>query len=185
MNMKLKFGTAALVLCLASHSALARSSVLRGDGADLVREINDTQIEIDLATAPIKSRADLLRHLRVTQDSPLSKLPPSIRDNFIRSLVFTRYGLASYSYLGLNTVSTTDLYAVFSLFGHQRYLTSVPGLKAVNETERSILFVSAMGGGGGENTTEEPPIQNSYCTVDGPDSWCTYEYGSACNAKCK
>jgi len=184
--MKVMFGTAALLLCIISHSAHGKEAgISERDGSDLIREMNTTQIEIDFATAPIKSKSDLQRYLRTTPESPLSKLPPKIRDNFVRSLVFTRHGLASYSYLGLDAVSTTELYAIFSLFGQQRYLSSIPGLKANNETEKSILFMSAMGGGGGENTTDEPPIQNSYCTVDGPDSWCTYEYGSACNAKCK
>ncbi|HEX7803012.1 MAG TPA: hypothetical protein VF471_09675 [Pseudoxanthomonas sp.] len=183
--MKIIFSAFALALCVASHAVHAQdASIQKGSGIDLVREMNATQIEIDQATAPIKSKSDLERYLRTTPDSPLNKLPPKLRDKFLKSLVFTRHGLASYSYLGLDSASTTDLYAIFSLFGQQRYLTSIPGLKAKNPTEKSILFMSAMGGGG-ENTTEEPPVQNAYCTVDGQDSWCTYEYGSTCNAKCK
>lgn len=148
--------------------------------SEVVEEISLQQAEIDAAVAPIKSRNDLARYLRVNPESPINKLPSDVRNRFLSKLVFTKRGLGSYSYLGLSGhLSVTEMYGVMSLFGQQRSVHRIPKLAPKNGVEESMLFAQM-----GSN-----PKPNMACIVDGqsPDgdtSWCTPEYGSMCNGAC-
>ena len=162
--------------------------------AEALKEIGTTQYEIDAATAPIKTMAELKNHLKTDPRSPLRRLHPDARAAFLRSMVFTNYGLASYSFVPLQKLSVSDAYAVLGLFGEQRAVGMIPGMTARNNVEKSMLLLSQTGrysplGEGEPPLTPTEPIPHQSCIVDGgmspPQSWCEPHPGSMCNPKCK
>lgn len=162
--------------------------------AEALMEVGTTQYEIDSATAPIKSMAELKEHLRTSSRSPLHHLGPSARAAFLKSMVFTRYGLASYSFEPLQHLSVSDAYAVLSLFGEQRAVGSIPRMRASNSTEEAILLLSQSGkysplGEGDPPNLPSEPLPNQACFVDStnnpPQIWCDFHPGAMCNPKCK
>lgn len=64
----------------------------------------------------IKSATDLEIHLQTATNSPLDRLSSAAKQRFISSLVFTKYGLASYDHSDLNALSSTDAAQILALF---------------------------------------------------------------------
>lgn len=157
-----------LALCLVPLSAIATDV-----GAEAARW---QQQEIDLAIAPIKSLADLEHHLTTAIDSPLAKLTPDARKEFIESLVFTSKGLGSYSWRPLAaTLSVTDTWRVLSLFGLQSTTSDVPGPAATSDVEHHMLEAAPM---------IQHDWGNKICVVQSPNVWCETQYGANCSRAC-
>ncbi len=109
-------------------------------------------------------------------------------------MIFTNYGLASYSFIPLQSLSVSDAYAVLSLFGEQRAVGRIPQMKARNKTEESILLVSRSGlytpqGEGDPPPMPTEPLPHQACYVDStnnpPQLWCEPYPGAMCNPKCR
>lgn len=162
----------AIVLALFAGTLLVAASSVASD-LD-VAAVQWQQQEIDLSMAPIKSHAELVRHLRTVNDSPMTRLTPRARQQFIASLVFTRKGLASYSWEPLTSLSVTDKWRLLSLFGLQSHARDVPGAAPANEIEQHMHDVAPMV----ENW------HNKVCVIQAPDSWCDYRYGTGCSKAC-
>lgn len=178
-----------IIICVALASISSHATAAdKGDkhDIDLIQEVSSIQIEVDRAMATIQSKAALEAHLRNSKNSPLNALKKPLRDSFIRSLVFTRYGLASYSWKELSNISVQDAYKVLSLFGEQGAITSIPGISARNRNEENILLISPARSSP-KRYMRAHTIENEACIVNSdssPSSRCVYEYGSNCNPKC-
>lgn len=162
--------------------------------AEVIQEIGTTQYEIDSASAPIKTMAELKDHLATNAHSPLQRLRPDARAAFLKSMVFTNYGLASYSFAPLQKLSVSDAYAVLSLFGEQRAIGRIPEMRARSSIEESMLLMSQAArysplGEGDPPLTPTEPLPHQACYVDSTNSppkiWCEPYPGSMCNPKCK
>jgi hypothetical protein len=135
------------------------------------------QQEIDLEIAPVKSHADLQRHLKVATDSPLRKLPPRQRKAFIDSLVFTPKGLGSYSWLPLQgTLGMSDAYRVLALFGMQSDAASIPGMAPKTEAEHHMVEIAPM---------IRHDWNHKTCVIFSEHRRvCEEQYGAACSRAC-
>lgn len=67
---------------------------------DSIEQAQARQAQLNLAAAPIKSRADLFAYIHgvAAPLSPLSKLSPGARDRFLASLTFNENGVTGFSY---------------------------------------------------------------------------------------
>jgi hypothetical protein len=163
--------------------------------AEALKEVGTTQYEIDSASAPIKSMADLKEHLRTNSRSPLLRLRPEARAAFLKSMMFTNYGLASYSFVPLESLSVSEAYAVLSLFGEQRAVGMIPGMRASNSVEESMLLMSQVGrysplGEDDPPLTPTYPVPHTGCIVDStnnpPTIGCEPHPNTTCApARCK
>ncbi|HZP64927.1 MAG TPA: hypothetical protein VFB32_01345 [Rudaea sp.] len=121
-------GATLLCLCVQNvHSTDAdKTDFNEAISLDLVARYNEEQIQeqrqIDLAVAPITSKAELAEHLHSTPRgaSPLDVLSPGAKRRFLASLRFGEHGLASYAYDDLEAECTSaQIYRILSLFGVQ------------------------------------------------------------------
>ncbi|WP_244220723.1 hypothetical protein [Xanthomonas vasicola] len=158
---------------LVGSNAGAGAAPPSSDG-ELLKSSSILQEEVDLATARIRSSKQFEAYLAATPSSVAFKLPPSVLNNFRRSMVFTERGLASFSYDRLTDyLNTKELYELLSMFGVQRTISSIPGIFAKNEIERKIIEVNDVN-----------PRQDSYCLINQGSSSCRYEYKSMCSQAC-
>lgn len=157
---------------------------------DALQQVFLDQAEVDRVTAIIRSRADLKRYLANTPDAPLNKLPARIRHSFIERLTFTPRGLGSYSYSGLTDyLSTTDIYQTLSLFGVQKSVGAIPGLKRQNETDGLIATLSFDNCEyeGSPTCPDRPKTKTDHVCADdwlGDGYKCHYSFGDVCTASC-
>jgi hypothetical protein len=143
-----------------------------------VSAVADRQADIDLAVAPIRSRADLRAFLAQHRDSSLHRLKPDVRERFIDGLVFTEKGLASYSFLPIERLSVTEAYRLLSLFGVHGSIGGIRGLRPTNATERTMLEA-------GMSLAAKPGWMDGICVINGPGPGrCEYLYGSNCSRAC-
>ena len=132
-----------------------------------------------LLIAPIRSSAELDLYLAQHRNSPLHQLRPDLRQRFIESFVFTKKGLASYSYLPLERLSVTEAYRLLSLFGVQSSIGGIRGLRATNASERTILEASST------SIAANPDWKDGICVIHGPaPGICHDRHGSNCSRAC-
>lgn len=165
----------AIALALLLVAVVATTSTTASD-LD-VAALQWQQQEIDLAVAPVKSRADLELHLRTAPDSPFAKLPPAARKAFIDSLVFTKEGLGSYSWLPIaGALDLQDTYRLLALFGLQSDASHVSGVQPATEVERHMVDVSPL---------IQSDWSNKVCVIQAPyPPRCEPQYGSGCSRAC-
>ena len=138
------------------------------------------QSEIDAAVAPVRSHADLQRHLATTPDSPLHRLTQAQRQKFFDGLVFADDGLVSYSWVPLeNALSVTDTYRVLALLGAQSSISTVEGMNPANAAEVAMLEESGV-----STLASMPPWAHGVCVVNGTSRRCVRQYGSNCSRAC-
>jgi len=143
-------------------------------------EVAARQGQIELAVAPIRSRADLSSHLRTHRDSPLLRLPSAQRQRFIDGLVFTEQGLASYSYLPLEgALSVTDTYRILALFGAQGSIASFQNRRPDSDAERAMLEAAGLSA-----MAAVPSWRHGICVINGANRRCVRQYGSNCSRAC-
>jgi hypothetical protein len=68
------------------------------------------------STSYIKSTQDLQAYLQKAHTSPLDRLSPDAKRRFLNSLVFTRFGLASYQYTDLKALPEMEAAQILGLF---------------------------------------------------------------------
>lgn len=142
--------------------------------------------QIEAATAAIMTREQLDVHLATDQSSPIYKMSPSSRTGFVASLVFTKRGLGSYSFVDLAGLTVADAYRVLSLFGSQSAIGSIPDLRDESELDHSILEQSRKDAK--DKVGVAPTAIDRFHTVchvhpDSP-SECVGYSGSHCNESC-
>lgn len=136
--MKLTLLTAALTVAtlfpINAHSGSANAH-----DAQFNRELDERELAYRLA--PIKSKADIQSYLARTAGgkTPLSALSHGAKRRFLQSLVFTDRGLASFDYRDLRVeLTATQIHEILSLFGVQRSINAIPGLRVVSPGDVAI-----------------------------------------------
>jgi hypothetical protein len=119
--------------------AVTTSSVGERAGED-VRHIGE-QRTIDIGTALIRSQEDLDAYLQRNPmaESPLRALSPVDRQLFLSGLVFSENGLANFPYRDLEGLSATQAHEILALFGWQRMVTSIEGLRVESALDKLIM----------------------------------------------
>lgn len=99
---------------------------------------------IVLKYAPINSSKQLDNHLlALTSDSPLAAFSQSARARFVAGLRFGEQGLAGYDYEPITSeLTASQAYRVLSLFGAQRTLPLLPGLRADSSSDQEVMDFS-------------------------------------------
>lgn len=112
-----------MVLLSAFSLPLSMPAVAGDDAASVTGAEN-----VSLMHAPVNSRGRLDLHMiELSPESPLMLLSPLARKQFVDSLVFGDRGLASFSY------------RLLSLFGAQRAIVHIPGLRKESEAEHVVV----------------------------------------------
>jgi len=145
MNKKiLAFATTATLLAGFATTAFSANPRISSD--ERIDRAIQSQ-EISTALAPIKSRADLVRYQannRSNPDNPLNALSPRSKQRFLNSLRFGSQGLASFSYVELESELTVkQAHRVLSLFGAQAFTTQMRGLRRADATDALIMKAAA------------------------------------------
>ncbi|WP_159097558.1 hypothetical protein [Stenotrophomonas sp. SAU14A_NAIMI4_5] len=133
-----------------------------------------------LAYAPINSFEQLDDHMNALKlDSPMVALSQSARERFIAGLQFGSQGLASYDYEPITSeLTAAQAYRLLSLFGAQRTLSLLPGLKIESASDREVMNSSdaefSRKGGPVHDIIDYPGfacVRRATCTVS-PHSIC-------------
>ncbi|WP_266159975.1 hypothetical protein [Dyella silvatica] len=109
--------------------------------ATAIAKQRQIQNRLDFLLAPIKSQDDLVRYLATTPkaQSPLEWLSPGAKQRLLASLFFNENGLVSYDYADLvNELSASQAYQVLGLFGAQRTMGALKGIRVSNEADRLV-----------------------------------------------
>ena len=124
---------------------------------DVLNQVQEHQNRIDYLMAPIKSTQELNAYLSNVHkgESPLDRLSAPARERFLASLKFGDNGLASYSYVELESeLSATEIYRILSLFGAQHTTSMLKNARQNTPADRTIMSA---------------PINSPY---DYRDFWC-------------
>jgi hypothetical protein len=175
MNNKiLTFATTATLLAgFASSAFSANPRIISDERIDRAIEAQ----ELAVALAPIKSRSDLARYLannRSNPDNPLNAFSPRSKQRFLSSLRFGSQGLASFSYIEIESQLTVkQAHRLLSLFGAQAFTPQMTGLRREDANDRLIMrsAVEAIDDGGVVLLT------NHWCSSR---ATCSTQSGSTC-----
>lgn len=146
MNKKiLAFATTATLLAGFASTAFSANPRIHSD--ERIDRAIEAQ-ELATALAPIKSRLDLIRYTannRSNPDNPLNALSPRNKQRFLNSLRFGDNGLASFSYVELQSsnLSVKQAHRILSLFGAQAFTGQISGLRREDATDALIMKRSA------------------------------------------
>ncbi|WP_182267057.1 hypothetical protein [Stenotrophomonas maltophilia] len=96
---------------------------------------------VSLMHAPVNSLGRLDLHLiELSPESPLMLLSPLARKQFVDSLVFGDRGLASFNYDPIVAeLSASEAYRLLALFGAQRAITYIPGLRRASKADDVVV----------------------------------------------
>lgn len=138
---------AGLVFSLAAGAATpgaraSNSAVVSATQVEQAQQNAERQNRLNFLLAPIKSQKDLTRYLssHAHTKTPLDDLSPTARARFLKMLVFSDRGLASFDYKDLeNELTPTQIYQVLSLFGAQGATAEMSRAKVRSETDRLLL----------------------------------------------
>jgi hypothetical protein len=144
-------------ICQSFTSKMLLSCLLLGITAPLLADNKSTlladreAVERELAyqLAPVKSMDELKEYLKTAapQQSPLNNLSQGPKERFLKSLVFTERGLASFDYRDLNNeLGASEIYQLLSIFGVQRTTFSIPDLRADTTADEYVIMLSCPGG---------------------------------------
>ncbi|WP_130617441.1 hypothetical protein [Dyella amyloliquefaciens] len=152
MNLKLKIVAACALASLAFTVPAAEtpqhtSTVsAKAQNVDLVATVA-RQHQLDFIAAPIKSSSDLQSYLTLMPKalSPIEKLSPGAKRRFLASLVFNENGLVGYDYSDITAeLPASDVYRLMSLFGAQRTVHLIDGLRVEGESDKVVEETSDM-----------------------------------------
>lgn len=133
-----------------------------------------------LAHAPINSQAQLESYtVDLKADSPMAAFSLNARKRFIAGLQFGRQGLASYDYEPITSeLTAAQAYRLLSLFGAQRTISLLPGLKIESVSDQGVMAFSdsefSKKGGPVSDIIDYPGyacVRRATCT-DSPHSIC-------------
>jgi hypothetical protein len=98
--------------------------------------------DIALELASVKSHVSLLAYQQITPDvvSPLSKLSPAGKAEFLASLTFNENGVTGFNYRVLeNELTPTQIYSVLALFGAQHLTARLRGARIDSVADHQLL----------------------------------------------
>ncbi|QZN79264.1 hypothetical protein K5K93_11565 [Stenotrophomonas sp. DR822] len=126
-----------LLALVLAYSASASAAAQTGDG---VRESLREQMLVAQKNAQISSAARLDSYLAaIPVDSPLTLLSADGLEQFLTSLSFNENGLVGYSTDAIaSELSYSQARRLLSLFGAERTLRLMPGLRVDTEVDRDI-----------------------------------------------
>jgi hypothetical protein len=87
----------------------------------------------------IRSAAELDEYLRTASSSPLDRLAPVARQQFVTSLVFTENGLGGFSYTELEGLSATEAHEILSLFGAERTTPLLSKVRISTASDKVVM----------------------------------------------
>ncbi|WP_080932981.1 hypothetical protein [Xanthomonas albilineans] len=169
---------------LGNSSPLQAAEKGSGASEDVVAQMGNRiaeQQKIIRKNAPIHSETGLAGYLAKANnaDSPFNALSPAARKRFIDSLKFNENGVTSFYYADIEAeLSSSQAYALLSLFGLQDTLRFMSKLRVDSDNDRDIMHAFSNRGPG------LPPGQ------DHEDYWCssrancTRTAGSICTGNC-
>ncbi|WP_139120007.1 hypothetical protein [Xanthomonas graminis] len=166
---------------MASFGVYAEDAAASLSQTTYVDEVLLLQQEVELATAPVKSKEKFSLYFSATPSSVFFKLPVSVQDSFRKSLVFTEKGLASYSYASLSDyLSVQQIYELLSIFGAQKTISSIPGIVAKTSIEKKIIDSNAP------TATPMGLGEGKVCVINGSTKQiqCMPRYKSVCSRAC-
>jgi hypothetical protein len=181
MNLKLKIAAACALAPLAFTIPAAETPQListvsaKAQNVDLATTVA-RQHQLDFIAAPIKSSSDLQAHLAMMPKalSPIEKLSPGAKRRFLAGLVFNENGLVSYDYSDLAAeLPASDVYRVMSLFGAQRTVPLIKGLRTEGGADKLVTDIPVSG-------MEDD--HESYQCIGGHN--CKYSPGMICMSGC-
>ena len=138
--------------------------------------------ELAFQMAPIKSAADLSDYLAKNKGktTPLSALSPGAQQRFLKSLMFTEKGLATFAYPDLRAeLTASQIYQILSLFGSQRSINAIKGMSGTTQADRLIINANQLA----PNSTITPYTDYSdyECEARGTCSWMQFKI---CTSNC-
>ena len=148
----------------------------------LIRQQEMLQQDVALKLAPIKSTADLERHLRVAgSSSPLAPLSAAGKRRFLASLKFNETGLTSFGYGDLQAeLTASQIYQVMSLFGAQHTVSMMRNIRTQDAVDEQIM--RPLGGPPGPVCPSQPCDYESYeCAKK---ATCSYNINTICMRNC-
>jgi hypothetical protein len=98
--------------------------------------------DVAFELAPVKSQVSLLAYQQITPDvvSPISKLSPVGKAEFLASLTFNDKGVTGFNYRVLeNELTPTQIYSVLALFGAQHLTPRLRGARVDSEADHLLL----------------------------------------------
>jgi hypothetical protein len=192
--------TSALLLMLPICTAFASPRQTQGSANSTSKtasqQVLAQQKRLDLALAPIKSRAKLETYLKNTPPSrnPLDRLSSSAKKRFLKSLRFNEKGLTSFSYADLEGLTATEIYRILSLFGVQSDTSAIKSARIKSETDALIMQSPNVacgpgtgigcGDGGGDGGGGGGGGGDRYNYKCDPPHTCTPSAGDYCTSNC-
>ncbi|MCI2245672.1 hypothetical protein L3067_13770 [Xanthomonas sp. PPL568] len=132
--------------------------------------------------AQIHSASGLSTYLAKNEpsDSPLNHLSPAARKRFLESLKFNENGVTSFYYADIESqLTSSQAYALLSLFGLQSTLQFMPKLRTTTDGDKEIMRAFGSGSTPGIPTPED---HNDYwCSGR---ATCSRNIGSICTGNC-
>jgi hypothetical protein len=147
-----------------------------------IQQILERQRQLDMLSAPIHSESDLVKYDEKTDASqnPLNSLSQAARGRFLKSLVFSEKGLASFGEADLKTeLSASQVYRILSLFGVQSSTQLVQGLRMENDVDRAIMSKASIipytmpGGADGYRCADVASGEPAHTCFNFPQAICT------------
>jgi hypothetical protein len=137
------FSLAFAVTSQAGQLAPLESAKRGGDDVSTMAFCQEKRLreDLDLLNAPIRSRRDLVRHLRASRDegSPLLALSEEGRRRFLSSLTFNEKGVTGYRYDDLEReLTATEAYLILALFGVQGDVARMQNLREETFLDREL-----------------------------------------------
>ncbi|MFC4525096.1 hypothetical protein ISN76_02505 [Dyella halodurans] len=155
MKSMMKIMAASALVWFAYSVAAAQAPPLTSTGSAQGKPRNDAastvalrQRQLDFMAAPIKSAKDLQAYLAKMPKalSPIEKLSPGAKKRFLDGLVFNENGLVGYDYSDLAAeLPASDVYRLMSLFGAQRTVPLISGLKVLGEQDALLIMYPDLG----------------------------------------
>lgn len=163
----------AVFAALFASAALAGSDARSEDAARFQRE------SIQLDTAPIHTRDDLLRYLAdASESNPLNKLSPTARQSLLDTLTVNKLGVISSFRISdiRSELAPTDAYRVFTLFGTPYLAGHVNNGQISSATDAQIAAMPSLKG------RIHPAQEGYYCNA----GYCTKNDQMTCSGNgCK
>ncbi|MBS0571250.1 MAG: hypothetical protein JSS28_11615 [Proteobacteria bacterium] len=184
--LKLSVFSCALAVCLFASPVRAADAQNDLDSVSVdtvvtyLHENEAARNAVDLAMAPIKSRADLRNYLRSrhSTQSPLDALTPASLRHFLASLQFNENGITSFDRRDLEQeLSPSQIYQVLALFGVQRDTGFMKHARIVAPIDRTLTADSWWPIGLGEDHDDYK------CDSNNPHT-CVKSVGSICTSNC-
>jgi len=184
---KIKVALVSLSIALTSVSSFANDKDIQAFFEQ--KAVYDQRLAHELA--PVKSNEDL--NVIMSSSSKLDHLSDYGKSRFVKSMVFSDKGLASFSYAELEAELTpTQIYEIMSLFGLQRLVPMMSGARIETSADALIMAGDRYNSFSSKNNSKSsyswdwPKSTNKdyndkYCAER---ATCRDEQGAICTSNC-